>query len=119
MRGENPPHSPHLRPVPAGSGPYCLTRRPARQRHCIVPSTSQMNLATAAAVAPRPSAPRSADRSDGRFQRAIATCADDTRYRDLPVDWWDERGTVWRPTAVIRAGELSASLRRDAEVLVP
>ncbi|TMB91259.1 MAG: hypothetical protein E6J45_06560 [Chloroflexi bacterium] len=78
-----------------------------------------MNLATAAAVAPRPFVPRSADRSDGRFRRAIATCADDTRYRDVPVDWWDERWNVWRPTAVIRAGEMTASHRRHADVLVP
>lgn len=78
-----------------------------------------MNLATAAAVAPRPSVPRSADRSDGRFRRALATCADDARYRDIPVDWWDESGNVWRPTAVIRAGEKAASSRSHAGVLVP
>ena len=70
-----------------------------------------MNLATAAAVVRRPSAPRSADRSDGRFRRAIAMCADDTRYRDVPVDWWDESGNVWRPTAVLRAGEMTSALR--------
>jgi hypothetical protein len=53
------------------------------------------------------------------LHQALLTNACERSFADVPIDWWDGRAEVWRPTTVVRLLGGAWDVGRDVEVLVP
>jgi hypothetical protein len=52
------------------------------------------------------------------LQRALASAPDGDVFQHLPVEWWDQTASVWRPSILIGAGDHAAP-RTHFEIAIP